>query len=32
VLRNATMYRQLYGETQKNTISAGNGTQSRIGR
>ena len=32
VLRNATMYRQLYGETQKNTISAGNRRQSNPGR
>jgi len=32
VVRNAAMYRQLYGETQKNTISAGNGGQSSNGR
>jgi soluble lytic murein transglycosylase len=32
VLRNATMYRQLYGETQKNTISAAMRTQSHPAR
>ena len=32
VLRNAAMYRQLYSETQKNTISAGNRTHSNTGR
>ena len=32
VLRNATMYRQLYGETQKNTISAAVRSQSHTGR
>jgi len=32
VLRNATMYRQFYGETQKNTVSAAVRTQSHTGR
>jgi soluble lytic murein transglycosylase len=32
VLRNATMYRLLYGDTQKNTISAAVRTQTRTGR
>ncbi|HTZ33492.1 MAG TPA: transglycosylase SLT domain-containing protein [Methylomirabilota bacterium] len=32
VLRNSAMYRQLYGETTKNTISAGNRSASNPGR
>jgi len=32
VLRNATMYRQLYGDTQKNTISAAVRTQTQPAR
>ena len=32
VLRNAAMYRQLYGETQKNTVSAAVRTQTHAGR
>jgi hypothetical protein len=32
VLRNAAMYRQLYGETPKNTVSAAVRTQTHTGR